>query len=385
MTRLWRDAWRNVVRRARRNALSITAVATGAAAIVVMVGFVHSSAERVASQIDAYEESSIVVTLPSDTWGIPESELVRRAGDAGPIAAAGTVSVTEASTAAIDLEAPRGSTTARAGLVVASAEGLVARGATVVDGFLPTSFPTSDPYVVALGVALARELEVDAREGSNIIYMGAQPLTVTGIVRDEVGGATLDTTVIVTPETAEHLGVTARVSRVMVIVADANAAAIAEGLPYTLLPDRPESVTVALPPSPEALRAKLVGDSELMIVVVVIVMAVASALGIISTMQIAIWERRREIGLDRALGAQREHIVRTFLLEAVLIGTSGALLGSIVGVVVLAGVVSAAGWLLVMPMQVVCIPLAGAIVGGLSGAIPAAYASRVDPLELLRA
>src|SRR3989344_1393193 len=60
-----------------------------------------------------------------------------------------------------------------------------------------------------------------------------------------------------------------------------------------------------------------------------VTLAVA-ALGIINTMVMAIYERTREIGVMRAVGAARKHILKLFLWEASLIGLIGGLIGMLV-------------------------------------------------------
>jgi ABC-type lipoprotein release transport system permease subunit len=54
-------------------------------------------------------------------------------------------------------------------------------------------------------------------------------------------------------------------------------------------------------------------------------------IGIMNTMWIAIRERTREIGTLRAIGMQREQVVRQFLLEAIMLGVLSTLLGALLG------------------------------------------------------
>ncbi|MCL2529288.1 MAG: ABC transporter permease [Coriobacteriia bacterium] len=60
---------------------------------------------------------------------------------------------------------------------------------------------------------------------------------------------------------------------------------------------------------------------------------IAAAFGIINTMMAAIYERRREIGILRAIGAKRGSIFRIFLLESGVYGLLGGLLGVVLGFV----------------------------------------------------
>src|SRR6266542_785402 len=66
-------------------------------------------------------------------------------------------------------------------------------------------------------------------------------------------------------------------------------------------------------------------------------------------MLMAVLERRREIGLRRALGATRGHIGGQFLAESVLLAGFGGVLGILLGVAVVAGYAAAQGWRAVLP------------------------------------
>jgi putative ABC transport system permease protein len=77
---------------------------------------------------------------------------------------------------------------------------------------------------------------------------------------------------------------------------------------------------------------------------------VVGVLGVANTMIVAVLERRREIGVLRAVGALRRQVRRSILIEAALIGLVGALLG-LVGGAALAGITmviteSTTGWVL---------------------------------------
>ncbi len=75
----------------------------------------------------------------------------------------------------------------------------------------------------------------------------------------------------------------------------------------------------------------------LSVIVLVILLAII-VIGIMNTMWIAIRERTREIGTLRAIGMQREQVVRQFLLEALMLGLLGTMVGALLGALAAAAI-----------------------------------------------
>ena len=110
-------------------------------------------------------------------------------------------------------------------------------------------------------------------------------------------------------------------------------------------------------------------------------------IGIMNIMLVTVTERTREIGIRRAIGAERSAIVTQFLIEAAMLCGIGGVIG--IGIGTLG--TRAAGKLL---MQIDIWPSAGitlcafllsVVLGILFGIYPAAKASKLQPVEALRA
>ena len=109
--------------------------------------------------------------------------------------------------------------------------------------------------------------------------------------------------------------------------------------------------------------------------------------GIMTIMTIAVHERTPEIGLLRAIGAERQQILLLFLGEAVVLAGIGGLAGLLAG--------AAIAWLIgaFIPALPTHTPwqyalyaeLLAAGIGLLAGILPAAHAARLQPVEALRA
>lgn len=107
--------------------------------------------------------------------------------------------------------------------------------------------------------------------------------------------------------------------------------------------------------------------------------------GVVAIMMISVTERTREIGVRKALGATRVIILWQFLVEAVTLTGTGALIGLVVGWLVSFAVKAwtpiAAS---VPPLAIVAALGVSAITGIAFGMLPALRASRLDPVAALR-
>jgi putative ABC transport system permease protein len=113
---------------------------------------------------------------------------------------------------------------------------------------------------------------------------------------------------------------------------------------------------------------------------------VVGGIVIMNIMLMAVSERTREIGIRKALGARRRDILAQFVVESATLSAVGALFGIGLGIA-LAFVVKAATPLpaAVAPWSVVVGVLLGVTVGIVAGVYPASRASRLDPIDALRA
>jgi putative ABC transport system permease protein len=119
---------------------------------------------------------------------------------------------------------------------------------------------------------------------------------------------------------------------------------------------------------------------------------------IYSTFQIAVTQRRAEIGILRALGATRAQIRTLFLGESVVAGLFGSVLGLLAGIVIARGMTGYIGSLLgqiyglaekadevsANPLLMALAIVLGVTASVVAAAIPARSAARVDPVQALQ-
>ncbi|MGH7144647.1 MAG: ABC transporter permease [Planctomycetota bacterium] len=116
-----------------------------------------------------------------------------------------------------------------------------------------------------------------------------------------------------------------------------------------------------------------------------LVALVVGGIGIMNIMLANVTERRREVGVRRALGATQVDILLQFLMESVLVCLNGGLLGCFLGVAGSFFYVRSIGWApQINWFGMMIAVLTSSFVGLIFGVYPAWSASKVDPIEALR-
>ena len=119
-----------------------------------------------------------------------------------------------------------------------------------------------------------------------------------------------------------------------------------------------------------------------------------AGVGVANIMYVVVKERTREIGIKKAVGARRSHIIAQFVFEALLIALTGGLIGLAFSAMVVFGVDAIptdgnpamayfANPKLSWPITSLCLGILVAI-GLAAGILPARRAAAVDPVESLR-
>ena len=122
---------------------------------------------------------------------------------------------------------------------------------------------------------------------------------------------------------------------------------------------------------------------------VAVTVVIIGALLVFVTMMAAISERTREIGIFRAIGYRRRHVLHLVLVEAAIVSALGGVLGYLTGIAatlaalpLLEGGKASWQW---NPTLAVASVVAAILVGLIASLQPALRASRLEPSEALRA
>jgi len=135
----------------------------------------------------------------------------------------------------------------------------------------------------------------------------------------------------------------------------------------------------------------VLGGIQAFIVIIASISILVGAIGIINTMTTSVLERKKEIGIMKAIGARNKHIFFQFFVESGLMGLVGGILGIIFGLIIgYAGTYGINSFLgSESSPEINIILIVGALIGSfligaIAGIFPAMRAANQNPVEALR-
>ncbi len=369
-----------LVAKPARAVLSALGVAIGVAAMVAVLGISASSQARLDAQLDALGTNLFSATSAPPVTGPPvplplnASERAGRLPGIEQSAAVGTVAAVGVyRNALVDPGRTGGLTVTAADLTLID----VVAG-TMREGHWLDQATSRFPATV-LGTAAAQRLGVSAPGG--LVRIGDQNVLVIGILDPVPLAPELDYAALIGMPVAQTMyGFDGSPTRLYLRIEETSiravrpliAPAVQPGTPAAVAVTRPSDALAAVDAVDETLTGMLVGLGSIALLV--------GAVGVANTMIISVIERRREIGLRRALGATRGHIRLQFLIEALVLSALGGAAGAVIGSLATAGVALASGWPVVVPLVVVVVGVASTLaVGAIAGLYPAIRAARTPP------
>lgn len=367
-----------------RAVLSATGVALGVATMVAVLGIASSSQAQLVAEIDSLGTNMLTAQpnpLARSTASLPGAApaMAARIGPVISVAALGSVEasvyknhfIPAADNESVSVDAADPS-------LLPTVEGRLARGR-----FLNAA--TSRYPAVVLGSDAASALGILQPGGQ--VWLGGQWFAVIGILQPVTLAPELDRSALIGfIEAARLTGGPVQPTELYVRTLPSSTAAVESVLAATVDPASPQSVAITNPTDALAARADAADAFRGLFLALGAVALVVGGVGIANVMFMGVLERRAEIGLRRALGAQRRHIGTQFLAESCLLALAGGTAGAILGGFATAVYAATRNWSAVVPWQGLVLADAAALaVGAAAGILPALRAARQAPADALRA
>ena len=152
-----------------------------------------------------------------------------------------------------------------------------------------------------------------------------------------------------------------------------------------------EDFTVSTPEAALSTVNSVLGGVQAFIVIIASISIFIGAIGIINTMTTSVLERKKEIGIMKAIGAKNNQIFMQFFIESGLLGLIGGIVGATFGTLLgiggIAGINNFLGSELVFHIDfwLISFALLGSFsIGALAGILPAMNAAKLHPVDALK-
>lgn len=406
MAKSFKMAWRNMWRNWRRTAIALTAIVLGLILLLLLNGVIQGSDQGIYGNAVRLYGGNVQVHAPGYRLKVSRMPLL-------PLADAGAVVAAAQADPLVVMAAQRINT----GGLVSTREGSLGVKITAIQPSVegPHSLQAEnisagrflldeDTDAVLIGQGLATELGVTAGDRLTLVgrskqeTMRQRTMTVVGVYDLGMAEAEKGMVYITLPEAQSLYNLRDQVTEVAILLQKVGQeATVMPALAAALPGYEVDSWTTLHPEIAETIATKGVYTT----IIGLVVLGIAS-IGILNLMLMAVFERTREMGVLAALGMKGRQVMWLFLLEGVLIGAVGAVLGCAAGYGLVAllgqigidfGFASDMGevtalmgtrlYPVVSPANVVLSGLAVMIIAATASFYPAWQASRKEPATAL--
>ncbi len=378
-----------------RTALTITGVAIGVAAVIVLTALGEGARRYVVGQFESLG-STLLAVVPGKTettgaaafMSVTTKDLTLADAEAIARRVPGVVKMAPMTMGSETVA--HGDRARQVAVVGATSDFLEVRRLRLGRGsFLPPGDLRRGVPVTVLGAGVARELFPSGDPLGAIVRVGAVRARVIGVLQAHGTqlGMDLDEVAIIPVARAMRLFNRRSLFRILLDVRAHADLEVAKANVIAVMKERhgEEDVTVVTQDAVMSSFSKILQALTLAVAAIGAISLAVAGIGIMNVMLVSVTERTAEIGLMRAVGVGRGQITGVFLAEAALLSFAGGVVGLAVG---LAGV-----WALVAtypalparaPLWAVATSLGVALAIGLVfGLVPARRAARLDPVVAL--
>ena len=241
-------------------------------------------------------------------------------------------------------------------------------------------------YTAVIGTGVAGDLFEDYDVIGKTFTMSGHTFTIVGLLAES--GSDSDNQVLIPLTTAQRIADSTAITTAYVKASSTNTVDIAQAqaeYQMLLLTGDEDSYTVYNMSELLDTMDDVMNTLSLMLGGIAAISLLVGGIGIMNIMLVSVAERTREIGIRKAIGARRSHIMMQFLIEACVLSILGGLIGlglSAVGLRIfeaIADMTISIEWRAAVAALLFCV-----VIGVAFGSYPAAKASKMTPIEALQ-
>lgn len=374
-------SFKAIVNHKMRSLLTMLGIIIGVMAVVILVSITQSAATGITSSISDMGSQQITATLTGEDVSITAESVESLAG--GAISGVAPV-ITASETVRHNSESGSYSVVGVTESYFQVQDVAVQSGRLIVRSDLEW-----DTYVAVIGTEVAADLFGTWDAVGGTITLGDRNYKVVGVLEEQ--GSSLvgseDSRVLIPYSTAQRLTGQKGVSSFYVQAASTSLVdrAINTVESFLLQATRDEEAyTVSNQSEVLDTMDDVTNTMSLLLAGIAAISLLVGGIGIMNIMLVSVMERTREIGIRKAVGAKRKHILLQFLCESCILSVLGGTIGLALSCGVVAVYSLAAGssaslnWGIAGAALLFC-----GVIGVLFGSYPAAKASRLQPIDAL--
>ena len=372
-----------------RSFLTMLGIIIGVIALVVLVSLVNSASTSITDQVSSLGSNMLTVSI-SDDRGNPltmhDLKNIEGHEEIAAVAPLGQLSAT----------AKHGRNDATAVVYGTTPVYAQIQSLQIEYGrFLKTPDVENNSYVVVLSQDAAIELYGKAGAVGETLQLGGRSFLVVGVLAEDtsmmagmMGGLSVYVPFTVT---ARMSNTGSAITTFYAAASDTSSLTAAENALHTMMMGRlrqdEDAFSITNMSSLMDAMNNITGMLSLLLGGIAAISLLVGGIGIMNIMLVSVTERTREIGIRKAIGANRSSIMAQFLIEALIISLVGCIIGIIFSWGILEIVSLIAGDLITFGISanvVVIAVLFSLAIGVLFGIYPANKAAKKHPIEALR-
>ena len=389
-----RQIWRNPM----RSLLTVLGIVIGVAAVITMVTVGNGATQAVREQIESLGSNQLMIRPgqrmgPGGSAGAPSFKLEDVDAIANQIAGVKAVAPQRQQSMTVVAQGRNWSTQ----VIGSSNQYFILDNRQIRQGrYFEPQEEQSGAAVCVIGTTIEKEIFGSSNAVGQMLRTGQFSCRVVGVLESKgqaaIGGDQDDLVVMPIQTFQRRVSGNTRVSAILVSVdSQIDRALVTESIRLLMrerrsLSDADDDNFMIL--DTEEIARRVSSTTEMMTMLLGAVGAVSlvvGGIGIMNIMLVSVTERTREIGVRLAIGALEREVLMQFLIEAVVLGAMGGVLGVAIAFIGSFALAATMGVPFIFDPSINMIAfLFAALTGVIFGYFPARRAAQLDPIEAVR-